>query len=86
MLKSRLRCEHSHFDGTCNPDNPGHWFKKFLDSDADIYQQSYVIDDGVLPSHVVEELKRNTPGRFITTVISWGFGVRRRGLYIRCSA
>lgn len=62
MLKSRLRCEHSHFDGTCNPDNPEHWFKKFLDSDADIYQQSYVIDDGVLPSRVVEELKKEYTG------------------------
>ncbi len=50
MLKSRLRCEHSHFDGTCNPEGPNHWFKKFLDSDADIFQQSYVIDDGVLPA------------------------------------
>lgn len=62
MLKSRLRCEHSHFDGTCNPDNPEHWFKKFLDSDADIYQQSYVIDDGALPSRVVEELKKEYTG------------------------
>lgn len=62
MLKSRLRCEHSHFDGTCNPDNPEHWFKKFLDSDADIYQQSYVIDDGVLPPRVVEELKKEYSG------------------------
>lgn len=62
MLKSRLRCEHSHFDGTCNPDNPEHWFKKFLDSDADIYQQSYVIDDGVLPVRVVEELKKEYAG------------------------
>jgi PBSX family phage terminase large subunit len=62
MLKSRLRCEHSHFDGTCNPDNPEHWFKKFLDSDADIYQQSYVIDDGVLPARVVEELKKEYAG------------------------
>lgn len=62
MLKSRLRCEHSHFDGTCNPDNPEHWFKKFLDSDADIYQQSYVIDDGVLPQKVVEELKKEYSG------------------------
>lgn len=62
MLKSRLRCEHSHFDGTCNPDNPEHWFKKFLDSDADIYQQSYVIDDGVLPGKVVEELKKEYSG------------------------
>ncbi len=62
MLKSRLRCEHSHFDGTCNPDNPGHWFKKFLDSDADIYQQSYHIDDGALPAEVVAELKKEYAG------------------------
>lgn len=62
MLKSRLRCEHSHFDGTCNPDNPEHWFKHFLDSDADIYQQSYVIDDGVLPPHIVAELKKEYAG------------------------
>lgn len=62
MLKSRLRCEHSHFDGTCNPDSPGHWFKSFLDSEADIYQQSYVIDDGVLPDSIVEELKKEYAG------------------------
>lgn len=62
MLKSRLRCEHSHFDGTCNPDNPQHWFKTFLDSNADVYQQSYVIDDGVLPAHVVAELKKEYAG------------------------
>lgn len=62
MLKSRLRCEHSRFDGTCNPDNPGHWFKEFLDSGADIYQQSYVIDDGRLPKEIVEELKKEYAG------------------------
>lgn len=62
MLKSRLRCEHSHFDGTCNPENPKHWFKKFLDSDADIYQQSYNIDDGCLPPQIVEELKKEYAG------------------------
>ena len=62
MLKSRLRCEHSHFDGTCNPDNPNHWFKKFLESDADIFKQDYVIDDGVLPKYVVEELKKEYAG------------------------
>lgn len=62
MLKSRLRCEHSRFDGTCNPDNPHHWFKQFLDSDADIYQQSYVIDDGVLAERVVNELKKEYAG------------------------
>lgn len=62
MLKSRLRCEHSHFDGTCNPDSPNHWFKAFLDSDADIYEQNYVIDDGVLPEDVVRELKKEYAG------------------------
>ncbi len=62
MLKSRLRCEHSHFDGTCNPDSPSHWFKTFLDSNSDIFQQKYVIDDGVLPAHVVEELKKEYAG------------------------
>lgn len=62
MLKSRLRCKHSHFDGTCNPDNPRHWFKTFLESDADIYQQAYVIDDGVLPAEVVEQLKKEYSG------------------------
>jgi phage terminase large subunit len=62
MLKSRLRTEHSHFDGTCNPDNPRHWFKAFIESDADIYQQSYVIDDGVLPEEVVAQLKKEYAG------------------------
>lgn len=62
MLKSRLRCEHSHFDGTCNPDSPNHWFKAFLESDADIYEQNYNIDDGVLPLHVIEELKKEYSG------------------------
>ena len=62
MLKSRLRCQHSHFDGTCNPDSPNHWFKAFLDSDADIYSQKYIIDDGVLPAHVVDELKKEYAG------------------------
>lgn len=62
MLKSRLRCQHSHFDGTCNPDSPNHWFKKFLESDADIFEQNYIIDDGVLPQYVVEELKKEYAG------------------------
>lgn len=45
MLKSRLSLPESVFDGTCNPDTPNHWFRKFLDSDADIYRQSYQIYD-----------------------------------------
>jgi len=45
MLKSRLDKPNSVFDGTCNPASPNHWFKRFLDSDADIFLQSYTIDD-----------------------------------------
>ncbi len=63
MLKSRLRCENSLFDGTCNPDGPKHWFKQFLDSDADIFQQKYTIDDNpFLPPKFVEELKKEYEG------------------------
>lgn len=63
MLKSRLRCKNSMFDGTCNPDSPNHWFKHFLDSDADIYQQHYTIDDNpFLPVGFVENLKKEYAG------------------------
>ena len=63
MLKSRLDKPCSCFDGTCNPDSPGHWFKRFLDSDADIYAQAYTIDDNpYLPPEFVEQLKREYAG------------------------
>lgn len=63
MLKSRLRCEHSYFDGTCNPDSPMHWFKTFLDSDLDILCQKSTIDDNLfLPAAFVENLKKEYAG------------------------
>ncbi len=63
MLKSRLRTEHSAFDGTCNPEGPGHWFKRFIDSDADIYLQEYTIDDNpYLPETFVENIKKEYAG------------------------
>ena len=65
MLKSRLDKEYSCFDGTCNPAGPGHWFKKFLDSDADIFSQQYGIDDNpFLPESVRGSLKREYTGVF----------------------
>lgn len=80
MLKSRLRCKHSHFDGTCNPDNPGHWFKEFLDSDADIYQQSYIVDDGALPEDVVEQLKKEYAGTIYYDRFILGLWVAATGI------
>jgi len=63
MLKSRLDKEYSCFDGTCNPDSPTHWFKQFLDSDADIYQQHYTIfDNPFLPKEFVDNLCKEYEG------------------------
>ncbi len=45
MLKSRLDKPFSKFDGTCNPEYPSHWLKKFLDSDIDKYVLKFTIFD-----------------------------------------
>ncbi len=63
MLKSRLDKPDSVFDGTCNPEHPGHWLKQFLDSGADLYHQHYTIDDNPsLPREFVAALKREYRG------------------------
>lgn len=63
MLKSRLDKPYSLFDGTCNPDSPQHWFYEFLQSDADIYQQAYTIDDNpFLSPEFVSNLKKEYDG------------------------
>lgn len=63
ILKSRLDKPYSKFDGTLNPESPNHWFKAFLESDADIYRQSYCIDDNpFLDTAFVENLKREYAG------------------------
>lgn len=57
MLKSRLRCEHSYFDGTGNPEAPTNYLKEFLDSGADIFcQKSTIFDNPFLPKQFVEDL------------------------------
>lgn len=63
MLKSRLDKPYSLFDGTCNPAHPTHWFKLFLDGNADIYQQAYTIDDNPFLAHeFVANLKQEYTG------------------------
>lgn len=57
MLKSRLDKPYSCFDGALNPQNPTHWLKEFLDSDADIYCQEYTIfDNPFLDKNFVKQL------------------------------
>lgn len=63
LLKSRLDKEYSCFDGTYNPQGPNHWLKAFLDSKADVFSQTYTIDDNpFLPEAFVENLKREYRG------------------------
>lgn len=63
LLKSRLDKEYSCFDGTFNPQYPNHWLKRFLDSGADMFCQTYTIDDNpFLPEAFKENLKREYKG------------------------
>lgn len=63
LLKSRLDKEYSCFDGTFNPQNPQHWLKTFLDSNADIFSQTYTIDDNPFISGTFKSnLKREYAG------------------------
>ena len=87
MLKSRLDKSYSIFDGTCNPDNPNHWFKKFLDSDADIYQQAYRLDDNPFLDPVfVENLKREYSGTVLYDRYILGLWVAAEGVIYRLFA
>lgn len=81
MLKSRLDKPNSCFDGTCNPDGPEHWFKKFLESDANIYHQHYTIDDNPFNSEgFVKELKKEYAGTVYYDRFILGKWVRAEGL------
>ena len=63
MLKSRLDKPNSCFDGACNPENPTHWLKEFIDSDIDIYVQRYrLFDNTFLPEEYVRQLCREYEG------------------------
>ena len=63
MLKSRLDKSYSYFDGALNPQSPTHWLKKFLDSNADIYQQKYtIVDNPFLDPAFVDNLCREYAG------------------------
>ena len=87
MLKSRLGCKHSHFDGTCNPDSPHHWFKKFLDSDADVFNQASTIDDNpFLPAEFVGNLKREYAGTVYYNRFILGQWVAAEGVVYRAFA
>lgn len=87
MVKSRLDQDYSTFDGTCNPEQKNHWLKEFLDSDADIYQQHYTIDDNTFLSKTfVENLKKEYQGTVLYNRYILGLWCNAEGLIYRTFA
>lgn len=63
IVKSRLDKEYSCFDGSCNPESPTHWLKKFIDSDIDAYIQHYTLfDNPYLPKKFIDSLCKEYAG------------------------
>ena len=84
LLKSRLDKPYSTFDGTFNPQGPQHWLKRFLDSDADIFQQTYSIDDNpFLDPGFVANLKREYTGTVLYDRYILGLWVAAEGAIYR---
>lgn len=87
MLKSRLDKPYSCFDGACNPENPTHWLKEFIDSDIDIYVQKYeIFDNGYLPKEYVENLCKEYEGTVYYDRLIKGKWKRAEGAIYRAFA
>lgn len=57
LLKTRLSFEYSCCDFAGNPQDPNHWFERFINSNIDIYLQRYTLfDNPFLPKNYVEQL------------------------------
>lgn len=64
MLLSRLDKPYSRLDGACNPENPTHWLKEFLDNQSlDAYIQHYkIFDNPFLPKEYIDNLCKEYEG------------------------
>ena len=81
MIKSRLDKSYSCFDGSLNPENPGHFVKRFIDSDVNIYLQEYTLfDNPYLPKDFVENLCREYQGTVYYDRLVMGRWKRAEGL------
>ena len=81
MVKSRLDKPYSCFDGSFNPENPGHFLKRFIDSDIDKYLQEYTLfDNPFLPADFVENLCKEYAGTVYYDRLVMGRWTRAEGL------
>lgn len=84
MLKSRLDQEYSVADLTGNPEQATHWFKEFLESNADIYCQEYTIfDNNFLPQSFVENICKEYEGTVLYNRYILGQWCNAEGLIYR---
>lgn len=85
MLKSRLDKPYSRFDGACNPEDPQHWLKAFIDDESlDKYVQHYTIfDNPFLPKEFVENLCKEYAGTIYYGRYIEGKWTRREGIIFR---
>ncbi len=81
MLISRLHLKESKFDGTCNPEDPDHWFKKFIDTEKRMFIQHYELDDNTYGDPEFHaELKRSYEGTVYYDRYILGKWVKAEGL------
>lgn len=86
MLESRLDKPYSRFDGTCNPDNPHHWFFDFLykKEGIDRYVQEYQIyDNPFLAEDVVRNMENEYRGSVDFDRLILGRWVAAEGIIYR---
>ena len=81
MLKSRLDKSYSRFDGACNPEDPNHWLKQFIDNETlNKYVQEYTIfDNPFLPKEFIDNLCKEYAGTIYYDRYILGKWVRAEG-------
>jgi len=81
MIHSRMDKPDSVFDGTCNPDDPNHWFKEFIDNSDNVYHQKYTLyDNPYNPPDFVKALEDEYRGTIYFDRYILGEWVRAEGI------
>lgn len=81
MIHSRMDKPDSVFDGTCNPDDPNHWFKEFIDNSDNVYHQKYTLyDNPYNPPDFVKALEDEYRGTIYFDRYILGEWVRAEGV------
>lgn len=64
LVKSRLSLDYSCFDGSCNPEGPRHFVKRFIDTEGlNLYVQTYTLyDNPFLPESYIRDLELEYKG------------------------